>query len=300
MLAAAGFNPELHKLIMGFEKGPYRNAPGYTQLDRALNEGGWAPNNFMAFAQQFGQPNSGVLGWKQDHLAETRYKFESKEQASAAIKAAAKLYGSTRAGIARNDPRWNYSEMYDALEKKTLTWDDFPFKPKSVIVTAIEMNYEAISTAPAWVESAAASTIYSQECKVTYSLAVFLRQLGYKAVASVNDLGINAGYAIMAGIGEGARNGSVIAPKIGCRLRLGKVYTDLDFVEYDKPRSYGVMSFCRHCKKCAMNCPSQAISMDDEPGFHPTWSKNPKDWYKNQIGILKFHSNSEKCFRFWC
>ncbi len=38
----SGVDKELLELGMGFEKQPYRNEPGYTQLDRALAEGGWA------------------------------------------------------------------------------------------------------------------------------------------------------------------------------------------------------------------------------------------------------------------
>jgi reductive dehalogenase len=298
--AAAGFDPELHEMVQTFEKTPYRNEIGYTQLDRALAEGGWAVSMYMAPMQQHQIPNKGALSWEQHHLVDTQYKFESEQAAAQAIKNAALLYGATRVGICRNDPRWNYYEMYDATTEKTLTWEkDFPFKPKSVIVVACEMNYENMATAPSWTESGTVAMGYSDCVKTAYAVAIFLRQLGYQAVPSCNGEGNNPAYGVMAGLGEIGRNGALIAPEIGPRLRIGKVYTDFDFVAYDKPRSYGVMSFCRHCKKCAISCPSQAISMDDEPGFHPTFSDNPKDWFKNQVGIYKFYSDSEQCFRFW-
>ncbi len=297
--AAAGFDPELHELVQGFEKSPYRNAIGYTQLDRALAEGGWAVSMYMAPKQQHQQPNLGAFSWEQHHLVDTKYEFESQQAAAAAIKAAARLYGATRAGICRNDPRWNYSEMYDIKREKTYTSDAWPFKPKSVIVFFCEMNYENMATAPAWTESGTVAMGYSDCVKTSYALAIFLRQLGYQAMPSCNNEGINPAYGVMAGLGEIGRNGALIAPEYGPRLRIGKVYTDFDFVEYDKPRSFGVMSFCRQCKKCAYACPSKALSFDDEPGFHPTFSKNPDDWFKNQVGILKWYNNSELCFRFW-
>jgi epoxyqueuosine reductase len=298
--AAAGFDPELHKMVQGFEKSPYQNVIGYTQLDRALAEGGWAVSMYMAPMQQHQIPSQGAYSYEQHHLVDTQFKFESKPAAAKAIKAAALLYGATRVGICRNDPRWNYSEMYSLIEKRPLTWEkDFPFKPKSVVVVACEMNYECMTTAPSWTETGTIAMGYSDVVKTTYSLAIFLRQLGYQAVPSCNSEGINPAYGVMAGLGEIGRNGALIAPEIGPRLRLGKIYTDFDFVEYDKPRSYGVMSFCQECKKCAQACPSKAITFDDDPGFHPTFSKNPDDWFKNQVGIYKFYSNSEQCFRFW-
>ncbi len=297
----SGKDPELLEMGMGFEKQPYRNAPGYTQLDRALAEGGWAVSMYMAPWQQMGQPNVGSQSWEQHHLRDHQYKFESRQAAAAAIKAAGKLYGAVKVGICRNDPRFNYDPIYDIQNKKALSWEkDFPFKPKSVVVIACEMNYECMATAPAITESGATATVYSECVKTAYQMAIFLRTLGFKAVPAVNDLGISPAYGVMAGLGEVARNGALIVPEYGPRVRLCKVYTDFDFVEYDKPRSFGVESFCRHCKKCAMACPADAISMDDEPSFHPTFSDDPKDWFKNHVGVRKWYPDSEKCFRFWC
>ncbi len=105
--ALSGVDPELLELGMGFEKGPYRNEPGYTQLDRALAEGGWAVSMYMSPYQQMGQPNMGSQSWEQHHLRDHQYEFETKQAAAAAIKAAGLLYGATLVGISRNDPRFN-------------------------------------------------------------------------------------------------------------------------------------------------------------------------------------------------
>jgi epoxyqueuosine reductase len=297
--AVSGIDPDLHQAMAGFKSGAPRNIPGYTQLDRALADGAWALSKEAAPGQEYGKPDTGILTWSQDGLSDSRYTFDSKTDAAKAIKAAGQLYGATLVGIAPNDPRWNYAELFDPVENKPVSWDALPFKPKSVVVIACEMNYEAVATAPSWIESATVAATYSECVKVAGSLAAFFRGLGYKAVGTVNDMGVNVAYGIMAGLGEGARNGSLIVPKFGPRVRLAKVYTEFDFVEYDKPRSFGVENFCRHCKKCADSCPSKAITHDDEPSFVPTFSDKPEDWVKNQIGVRKFHNNSEKCFRFW-
>jgi len=130
-------------------------------------------------------------------------------------------------------------------------------------------------------------------------MARFIQRLGYHAVGAGNDLGSSVPYGILASLGEGARNGALIAPKAGPRVRISKVYTDFEFVDYDQPRDFGVLSFCKNCKCCADACPSKAIVFDDKPSLYPTYSDDPEYTWNNHKVILKFHNDAQKCFHFW-
>ena len=279
------------------------NKLGYRQIDWALgNATTSALEKYLAPASKFGVPNQGEHSWEQLNLAPVKWKFNSPAEASQHIKRACYLYGAARVGITQNDPRWNFSPIYDALAEKTYTWeDDFPFKPKSVIVLAFEQDYEAMRTAPSATSNGTINNEYTRMSLVAGQVADFIRRLGYQAVASGNDLGNSVAYGIASGIGEGARNGTLIVPKLGNRIRLAKIYTDLDVVEYDKPRNFGIMEFCENCKRCAEQCPSGAISMDDKPDFYPTYegADNPDYAWHGQAGIKKFYNDAKKCFKFW-
>ena len=296
--AAGGFNQDLAEKWATFKNTPPRNIPGYTQLDQALMAAGWTVSRSAAPYHEACHPDSGVFSWEQKDLSKERYKFDSKRDAAAAIKKAARIFGADIVGITSRDARWDYSEFFDIAKRKTRTWDDFPFEPKSVIVIGIEMDFESCQCAPAWTASGTVGYGYTMMVVAAASIAKFLQRLGYQAVGSGNDLGNSVAYGIAAGLGEGARNGALIVPKYGPRIRLCRVYTELDFVEYDPPRLYGVESFCSNCKRCAESCPSKAITFDDKPTYEPTWGR-PEEWFKNQIGIRKFHLNAEDCFRFW-
>jgi len=284
-----------------FMQGPYRDTPGFSQLEQALAHAG-----FYSARQQLGggsmegpkHPDS-VSHWRQDMVAEQKYQFSNPKEASLAIKSAARMFGAARCGITRRDKRWDYDPMYDARTEKILTWEeDFPFEPKTVIVILVEMDYPAMAAAPSWLGDATVGDAYANAIKIAGQLNVFLQRLGYHGVASMNDVGLNAPYAIAAGLGEGARNGQIITPTYGPRVRISKIYTDFEFVEYDPPRTFGVTSFCKNCKRCADSCPSEAITFGD-PSWEPEFSTDPESLWHTSKGIWKFHNDSRKCFKFW-
>lgn len=276
--------------------------PGYQQIDWALFCAASHPLEYLGKMAKFGMPDApGICGWPQKNLAPVKWQFTSKKEATTKIKRAAKLFGATRVGITYNDPRWNYEPMYNIFESKEVSWDEYPFKPKTVIVMLHEMDYDAIRTSPSPASVGAVNKGYTDMAVTAGSLADFIRRLGYKAVASHNDSINKVAYGIMAGLGEGARNGALVAPGLGPRVRISAVITDFDFVEYDKPRNFGIMEFCEHCKLCADRCPSKAITFDDKPGFKPTYdgADNPDLAWAGQIGVKKFYNDAKKCFKFW-
>ena len=99
-------------------------------------------------------------------------------------------------------------------------------------------------------------------------------------------------------MGEGSRMGLLVTYKYGPRVRIAKIYTDLDFVEYDKPKTFGVMDFCKNCMRCADACPAKAITKDKDPSFEPT-HENKDNAYFNAKGINKYYLDSPKCFEQW-
>jgi len=308
---------------------------GFTQIDKALMAGSWAMSNFAAGPAPATIPDYGTTLWEQrtkpnphalldnDYVVEKKARFESKQDAANHIKRAARLFGADLVGITKRDKRWDYSKFLNPIppmarkafpgpptpeqmeemknwgpDKFITDWNDFPFVPKTVIVMAFEMDYEGFSTTPSYIGGAAAGSGYSSMSKTPYQLAVYLKNLGYHAVAASNDLGLSVPYAIAAGLGENSRMGQVVTYKYGPRVRLAKVYTDFDYVEYDKPKSFGVMDFCKNCMRCADACPSGAITHDVDPSFEPTHENKGIAWY-NVKGVKKYHVDAKKCFKIW-
>jgi reductive dehalogenase len=310
-------NPHLAKVAKEYMDsihllGDPKLGEGYTQVDHALREGAGALMKYTTDFSAAAIPGHGILNWAQKKkpngmfdpivVAHKKHKFSSKSEATEAIKRAAKLYGADLVGITKNDPRWNYTPVVDFTKgwegkDPTINWSEFPFKPKSVIVLAFEMDYEAMATAPSLVEEGATMEGYSRMSKTAFQMSVFLKNLGYQSVPCTNDTALSVPYAIAAGLGEASRIGILVTYKYGPRVRLAKVFTDFDFVEYDKPQTFGVFEFCKRCKRCADACPSNSIPFDDEPTWKPT-HKNAHFETSNP-GVYKWYLDGVSCWEYW-
>ena len=82
----------------------------------------------------------------------------------------------------------------------------------------------------------------------------------------------------------------LITEKFGPRVRLSKILTNLPLVS-DKPVDLGAQAFCETCKRCAKECPAQAISYEKPTTEGPTISNNS--------GIYKWYIDPERCLDFW-
>jgi reductive dehalogenase len=204
------------------------------------------------------------------------------------IKKAAKFFGAEMVGIAPLDRNWLYSvnrrgEPYDVP-------DSYQF----VIVMAVEMDYDAIATSPAFTSSAATGLGYSMMAFVELELAAFIKRLGYNAMTSGNNVALSIPFAIDAGLGQYGRHGLLITKPYGPRVRIAKVLTDMPLVRDHPDMDFckSVVRFCETCRKCATTCPSQSIPYDKEQ----SWKGLSKS---NNPGIKKWYVDVESCYGFW-
>ncbi|NBJ16543.1 MAG: reductive dehalogenase [Dehalobacter sp. 4CP] len=262
---------------------------GFTPIDYAQCIASWIVNDYAAAGSQFGIPNQGLYQWDIEPNINKR-EFNNPEETSGIIKKAAQFLGASLVGIADYDERWVYSNLYHLLKKESMPVD-FPFKPKSVIVIAIEIDYKSNGESFSGITVSAKGLAYSRMAETAYKVATFIRHLGYRAIPCGNDTALSVPLAIMAGLGECGRNGLLITREHGSRIGICKIFTELE-LKPDKPITFGIKEFCTSCKKCAEACPSKAISMEEGTTFKGINISNSQ-------GIDKWYTNAEKCFQFW-
>ena len=269
-----------------------KGTTGYSLKDYALAAS--AVVTATTLGTQINLHNSGLTSWEPlprfgfCSLPESPAKADGAAVLTKQVKRVARYFGADTVGIARLDRRWLYSHHYNEKtgESKPVEIDEgYPY----VISIGLQMDYRMIATAPAALHLAESLISYSRMASLVAALAQYIRFLGYRAIPSLNDTGLNIPIAISAGLGQQGRMGILISPQFGPRVRLCKVITNLP-LEIDQPIDFGVIEFCSNCKKCAKACPSGAISAGSRTAEGYGISNNP--------GVMKWHLDAEKCDEF--
>ncbi|MEZ5727141.1 MAG: reductive dehalogenase domain-containing protein [Burkholderiaceae bacterium] len=269
----------------------WRRAEGFTQRDYALRNAAWHVSDLFTEYRRDQDRREGFSDPYTLQLPEAaeRVPFDSPRVAADEIRRVARVFGAGDVGFTARDERWMYSaKMSDmsGLERPV----DVPPELDQVIVIAMPMDLDLIATVPSALSGAATGLGYSQDALVLLGLTQYLRNLGYRAVASANDSALAVPLAVKAGLGEYGRLGLLISPRFGPRLRLGKIFTDLPLA-HDSPRAFGVREFCDQCRRCVVACPVKAVP-DGPPGPPPPGPSYLK-------GVRKWTIDAEKCFGYW-
>jgi ferredoxin len=258
----------------------FKDDEGYTLLDWAFSMGSWYLERWWGFGNMVG--DEGLYEWfpsteeiaKRDRIpAGEKWEVCDPAEMTKIVKKAALYMGASSVGICKLDQRWIYSHRFDPRTLEHSAIDNIPDRFQFAIVMLHEMDYTLMRTAPAYGENAATGRGYSMMAFMASSVAHFIRDLGYEAIPCGNDTTLSIPMAIDAGLGELGRNGLLIAPGFGPRVRISKVITSLPLVA-DRPVKIGVRQMCEACGKCVKACPGQAISPDAPTAEGPTLSNN--------------------------
>ncbi len=287
------------------------NKDGYSRIDFALVAAGWTVYENFPYAFTWERKNLMDTGYGTNWM-KSKYLIENSKNFTNIIKKIAKFYGASLVGITDVNEKWIYKTGFmrpdqtsEADAKEEVRAGNIAYSileqpinlPKEIdkaIIMVVEMDQDAISTAPAQPAAAAVSFAYSKMAFIISCLGEFIRNLGYRAIQCGNDTALSIPLAIDAGLGALGRHGLLINPEFGPRIRICKVFTDLPLVS-DEPNLEFIKKVektCKSCYKCSEACEIGAITSEVEPSFDaPTISNN--------LGIKKYYVNVEKCFEFW-
>ncbi|MFX0082930.1 MAG: 4Fe-4S dicluster domain-containing protein [Candidatus Hodarchaeota archaeon] len=153
------------------------------------------------------------------------------------------------------------------------------------IVLGMEMDYDAINTAPNPPAGLESLRIYAELGEATNKLADFIRSKGYRAIAC-HPLGgpiLYPAMATKANLGQIGSHGLLITKKFGPRQRLSLISINAGPLPETNHEEFEISKFCEKCKRCINFCPVNAIF--DKP-------------IANENGTIT-RIDSEKCFEYF-
>ena len=155
------------------------------------------------------------------------------------------------------------------------------------IAFTVEMDYRMTRQGPRPGTVMETAKRYLQAAEIAVQIADFIRRLGYSARAH-----ISSHYEVIcplvardAGLGEIGRMGLLMTPRLGPRVRISVVTTELPLVPQPRKFDSSVIELCEICEKCAAVCPSQSI---------------PRGSRTEENGVLRWKINPESCYTYWC
>ena len=164
---------------------------------------------------------------------------------------------------------------------------------KYAVVIVIDQGWDTFeaSSGDDWVSGAQSYRAYLNGSTTATIVADYIRRLGYPAQAHSNAHGdvMQIPLMLLAGLGEMSRIGElVLNPFIGPRHKTAIVTTDLPLIP-DKPIDFGLQDFCDKCRKCARECPAQAIPFGDKVLYngYEIWKPDVEKCTKYRVTNLK-------------
>lgn len=267
-----------------------RRGDGFTQKDFALRNAAWLISDLISERSSDEGLREGFQGAIRDDtpIAPFQAELGPPEAEAAELKAVAKLFGADLVGITDYDARWHYSARPDVRTMEPVA-DDLPDGLGQVIVMGHAMDADLVETYPSALAGAATGREYSHEAAIVMQVAAYIRNLGYRAVASMNDTALVIPYAVKAGLGEYGRNQMVLTPEFGPRVRFSKIFTDMPLA-VDEIKPLGLKDYCEGCDVCAVACPVKAL---------PFGAPEVREGVSTVKGVKKWSSDAAACFGYW-
>lgn len=163
------------------------------------------------------------------------------------------------------------ADVSGTCEAKVYSWysHDYEGRPMEVLhrnalVIAVDQGFETMEGASGddWVSGTQSYRAYLRGAQITGVLAAYIRRLGHAARSQTNSDSqvIQTPLVLLAGLGEMSRIGeTVLNPFLGPRNKSAVVTTNIPLA-WDKPIDFGLQDTCGKCRKCARECPCNAIT----------------------------------------
>jgi|GEM_PF-363454 epoxyqueuosine reductase len=150
---------------------------------------------------------------------------------------------------------------YTQMTPDIMIKDKFIQYPFTIVFT-MEMSDEILETAPGADAKDLNDTAYVKASILTTKLSDFLRKNGY-ATEIAHPMGGIVNFSALgqkAGLGYIGKNGLLITPELGPRLKLSAIFVSIANLPVKEDNEHAwIPEYCDKCSKCVKACPEKAL-----------------------------------------
>jgi len=150
---------------------------------------------------------------------------------------------------------------YTQMTPDIMIKDKFIQYPFTIVFT-MEMSDEILETAPGADAKDLNDTAYVKASILTTKLSDFLRKNGY-ATEIAHPMGGIVNFSALgqkAGLGYIGKNGLLITPELGPRLKLSAIFVSIANLPVKEDNEHAwIPEYCDKCSKCVKACPHEAL-----------------------------------------
>lgn len=152
------------------------------------------------------------------------------------------------------------------------TGEAYEMKHRYAVVMLIDQGYDTMEGASGddWISGCQSMRGYIRGAEIAGVMGEFLRKQGYDSRPQTNadSQVLQIPLVLQAGLGELSRIGElVLNPYVGPRFKSVVLTTNLPLIA-DQPIDFGLQKFCGNCRKCARECPVNAIPFGEKVMFN--------------------------------
>jgi epoxyqueuosine reductase QueG len=141
-------------------------------------------------------------------------------------------------------------------------------KFSNIIILAIEMDEEIIKTEPSELAKDLNKSFYAKFRTITEKIAEYLVNRGFETqIAYPNEILIDLPFlAEKAGLGCIGKNGLLITPEFGSKIKLSAILTSLQDPAFgcSKKGFSWIKEYCKECNECLNFCENEALVKESD------------------------------------
>jgi epoxyqueuosine reductase QueG len=143
----------------------------------------------------------------------------------------------------------------NVLEKNDL-------KYSNALVFTFPIGMDIVNEVPSEKTQRLNDVLYAHFGNITYELSDFLRKEGF-ATQAIHPMDGTIGFSQLgeeANLGFIGKNGLLITPELGPRLKVSAILTSIENLPYvEKNPHEWIRNYCQRCSKCIKGCPQDAL-----------------------------------------